>query len=371
MFRKHIPQLDGLRALAIALVLLAHSAVGFDRFLIFRLLDKYGSLGVQLFFVLSGFLITRILLQSKTEPHFFRNFFVRRGLRIYPLYYAVLAFIVFSGLVHQHGVHWWVYACYLSNIVDVHRVQPAPLGPVWSLAVEEQFYCVWPFVVWALNRRAVERLSMVTILIVTVLRLTLHWHPHNTMLQLDALAAGSLIACRSDQLARWRRPALAIACMMPFGVSLPEGFADGISQSIQVISSVAFLVLLLESKGRLASIFSAAFPRYIGKVSYGVYLLHSLVFAAFLRTATGNAVTRKGSLLEATLSLLFQYAIVIAVASGSFYVFERPFLALKRFFEAGSHTPPVDENESLDGLTTSLQQKSQGLHGELNLSNGR
>jgi peptidoglycan/LPS O-acetylase OafA/YrhL len=368
MLRKHIPQLDGLRALAVALVLVAHSAVGFDRFLIFGLLDKYGSLGVQIFFVLSGFLITRILLQSKTEPHFFRNFFVRRGLRIYPLYYAVLAFIVFSGIVHQHGVHWWVYACYLSNIVDVHRVQPAPLGPVWSLAVEEQFYCVWPFVVWALNRRAIERLSLVTIFIVTVLRLTLHLHPHNTLLQLDALAAGSLIACRSEQLARWRRPALVIACMMPIGMGLPEGVADSISQSIQVISSAAFLVLLIENRGRLASVFSAAFPRYIGKISYGIYLLHSLVFAAFLRTATGNAVTRKGSLLEATLFLLFQYAIVIAVASGSFYVYERPFLALKRCFEADSHTLPVDDNESLDGSTTSLEQKSEGLHGELNLS---
>ena len=151
MQRKHIPQLDGMRGLAVLLVLLAHSAIAFTRVPAMRWIEGYGNLGVQLFFVLSGFLITRILLDTKDTPHFFRNFFVRRALRIYPLYYALLGFVVFSGLVHQHGVRWWPYILYLSNIIYGAGREPSPLGPVWSLAVEEQFYLVWPFVVSVLR----------------------------------------------------------------------------------------------------------------------------------------------------------------------------------------------------------------------------
>jgi peptidoglycan/LPS O-acetylase OafA/YrhL len=102
--QKHIPQLDGLRGLAVLLVLVGHSAIAFTGVPAFDWIDGYTSLGVQLFFVLSGFLITRILLDAKDRPHYFRNFFARRSLRIYPLYYALLGFVMFSGIVRQHGV---------------------------------------------------------------------------------------------------------------------------------------------------------------------------------------------------------------------------------------------------------------------------
>src|SRR6201996_2853221 len=156
--RKHIPQLDGMRGLAILLVLLAHSTDVFTGVPFFRWIDGYGSLGVQLFFVLSGFLITRILLDTRDTPYYFRNFFAKRSLRIYPLYYALLIFVMFSGLVHQHGVRWWPYTLFLSNLVYGDTTQPAPLGPVWTLAVEEQFYIFWPVIVSFLPRRRLEQL---------------------------------------------------------------------------------------------------------------------------------------------------------------------------------------------------------------------
>ncbi len=227
LLKKNIPQLDGMRGLAVFLVLLAHSAIAFTRVPAFSWIDNYGSLGVQLFFVLSGFLITRILLETKDTPNFFRNFFVRRALRIYPLYYALLFFVMFSGVVHQHAVRWWPYIFYLSNIVYGHTVEPSPLAPVWSLAVEEQFYLVWPFVVSVISRRALERLCVAMIVGAICLRLTGALQFHNTLLQLDALGAGALIACRWDKIASWRPYAVlspvffrsASPCPSDFGIT--------------------------------------------------------------------------------------------------------------------------------------------------------
>jgi peptidoglycan/LPS O-acetylase OafA/YrhL len=331
--RKHIPQLDGMRGLAVVLVLLAHSATVFTRVPVFNWVDGYGNLGVQLFFVLSGFLITRILLDTKETPNFFRNFFVRRALRIYPLYYAVLLFVVFSGVVHQHGVRWWPYILYLSNIVYGNSTQPAPLGPVWSLAVEEQFYLVWPFVVAVLSRRGLERLCVTMLIGAIGLRLTGVLQFHNTLLQLDALAAGALIACRFDQIAAWRPYAWFAACLLPLGLSLPIGFWNNISQTIQVLAGAALLIVLMDNEVAISRVFRAPALRYLGKISYGVYLLHSLVFAVFFRSRFGISVIESGSAFAAVLCLLAEFAIALAIATLSFYFFESPLLRLKRYFE--------------------------------------
>lgn len=333
MERKHIPQLDGMRGLAIFLVLLAHSAIAFTHVSAFRWVENYGNLGVQLFFVLSGFLITRILLDTKDTPHFFRNFFVRRALRIYPLYYALLAFVVFSGLVHQHGVRWWPYILYLSNIIYGAGTEPSPLAPAWSLAVEEQFYLVWPFVVSVLSRRGLARLCVIIIVGAVGLRLTGVLQFHNTLLQLDSLAAGALVACRFDHIASWRSPASFVACLLPLGLSLPIGFWNNVSQTIQALGGAALLIVLLDDKVFISRVFRAPALRYLGKISYGVYLLNSVVFAAFLRSRIGISVIERGSFLAAIACLVVEFAIVLAIASASFYFFESPLLRLKRYFE--------------------------------------
>jgi peptidoglycan/LPS O-acetylase OafA/YrhL len=348
LHRKHIPQLDGLRGLAVLLVIVAHSANPFIRVPSFRWIDGYGSLGVQLFFVLSGFLITGILLDAKGSPHFFRNFFVRRALRIYPLYYALLGFVMFSGLVHQHGVHWWPYALYFSNLVYGHGIQPAPLAPVWSLAVEEQFYLLWPFIVSVLSRRSLERLCVVIIFAAISLRFSGILQLHNTLLQLDALAAGALVACRFEQIASWRPAARLMACLLPLGVSLPAGFSNNLSQTVQALSGAALLIVLLNDGAVLSPLFRAPALRYLGKISYGVYLIHSLIFAAFLRSKLGIQAVQGDSAMVAILCMIAEFAIVLGVASASFYFFESLFLKLKRYFEPAKPDQPVKTNENKD-----------------------
>jgi peptidoglycan/LPS O-acetylase OafA/YrhL len=300
-----------------------------------------------MFFVLSGFLITRILLDSKGAPHFFRNFFVRRALRIYPLYYALLAFVVFSGVVHQHGVHWWPYLLYLSNLVYGRGSQPSPLKPVWSLAVEEQFYLLWPFIVSVLSRRNFERLCVTIVVGAISLRFAGMLPFHNTLLQLDALAAGALVACRFEQIASWRPIARVVACLLPLGVSVPFAFWNSLSQTIQAFGSAALLIILLSPDAALSPVFRMPALRYLGKISYGVYLLHSLIFAAFLRSRLGS-VAHSGSAIAAILCIIGEFSIVLALATASFYFFENPFLRLKRYYEPERAGQPESTVSSKD-----------------------
>ena len=143
---KYIPQLDGLRGIAILIVLLAHldylPIFGSAKYL------KYGRTGVDLFFVLSGFLITGILLDTKEFPGYFKNFYARRALRIWPIYYAmlILFFSLLPAIFPHHSFHtdwnaWPYYATYTQNLF-YNFPHSTPLGPTWSLAVEEQYYMV-------------------------------------------------------------------------------------------------------------------------------------------------------------------------------------------------------------------------------------
>jgi len=333
----YIPQLDGLRAFAATLVLIQHSAIDFTGVRAFGLIEHYGMAGIQLFFVLSGFLITGILLDSKDDPRYFRNFFMRRGLRIYPLYFASVAMIMLGAAMMNRfaGVQWWIYLLYLSNLITSSGKPPAALGTMWSLAVEEQFYLVWPFFVRKMSARTIERVAVVVIVGVMVLRFLNVLAFHNTLLQLDALAAGALIACRRNQLSLVKRWAFVAACTFPLGLALPHGTLNEISREFQVLSAAGILIALLTATegSWVVKVFGNAGMRYVGRVSYGIYVLHSHVFNAFRATALHDRVVRSNSLWQASLCLLVEYAAVLVIASISFYAFERPFLRLKRYFE--------------------------------------
>jgi peptidoglycan/LPS O-acetylase OafA/YrhL len=223
--RGHLPGLDGMRGLAILLVLLFHfvgntvATNWIERAIVG--VSNYGSYGVELFFVLSGFLITGILYDARNKPHYFRNFYMRRLLRIFPLYYGVLALVFFIAplipllrgpmlnyLVDRQS--WaWLYAVniYIAKQGDWSF---SYLEHFWSLAIEEHFYLFWPLVVFLLatRPRTLIAVSLGTALCAMLARLTgslmgLSWWTTYvlTPFRLDGLALGAFLAVTAR--ARW------------------------------------------------------------------------------------------------------------------------------------------------------------------------
>lgn len=161
---KRLPPLDGLRGLAIVLVMFFHFGQGLNRQNLeqhaFRTLFDFGGSGVDLFFVLSGFLITGILLNSRHSDNYFSRFYMRRILRIFPLYcFSVLVVWLFVIPAEHPGVTADLRNKLIWNLgyVQNWRLDCVPhLGHYWSLAIEEQFYLIWPFVVWRFERQRVQ-----------------------------------------------------------------------------------------------------------------------------------------------------------------------------------------------------------------------
>ena len=205
-------ELDGVRGIAILMVLFYHgfasamliapySWSGFPAFV--ETLAGLGWIGVDIFFVLSGYLITGILLSSAGKPHYFRNFYARRALRILPLYYLVLIFV--AVLYRGAGDYVLLGVFYLSNFAPIFGVA-ALYGPLWSLSVEEHFYLMWPWLVSRLKMNGITMLA-VAICVVEPIARAVAFHrwptPESEFSNLglyswfhfDGLAAGALLAC--------------------------------------------------------------------------------------------------------------------------------------------------------------------------------
>ena len=231
---QRIPQLDAVRGIAILVVML-HNSGTFPR------LFAQGWMGVDLFFVLSGFLITGILLDTKQSESYFKNFYVRRCLRIWPLYYSALFFMFVlvpflrpseaSTVFAARSSPWWAYPLFLQNfLVPTPTAATGLLGVTWSLAVEEQFYLVWPWVIRFCSSTQVRRLAMVVICVSPALRFYLSLHHvdiySNPFCRLDALMAGALLAIvvRSEN---FYPATLLKRAWLVFFVAAPTGTNNG------------------------------------------------------------------------------------------------------------------------------------------------
>ncbi|HEV2112938.1 MAG TPA: acyltransferase [Terriglobales bacterium] len=365
--QRHIPQLDGLRAFAILPVLLTHSYRDYPS-LPFAWLGPAGWIGVDLFFVLSGFLITRILLQARGGAHYFRDFYARRGLRIWPLYYLVLGFM-FVLNPHWHWVEqaragsFWVFALYLQNFV-YGTAAPMPLAVTWSLAIEEHFYLLWPLLVARFERKALVRILVALIVAQTAFRLAMlprlgdsTW----TIYCVDELAYGALLACWLAQddssLSRWRPAAWAAAALVPLTVAmiskLPQNgfvFGHGVLNTLlgAGFAGVTALALTATPESWMMRVLGNGFLRHTGKISYGMYLYHAILFPVFQGSALHErllgislAVPRDVLMLAAELGMVY------VVSSLSWYGIEQPILRLKRFFE-GARGSSAAGSESKD-----------------------
>ncbi len=352
----HIRELDGLRGFAVGLVLVKHYWPNTGVLSAASPIAGLGWIGVDLFFVLSGFLITGILLDSFCNPHYYRRFYRRRAFRIFPLYYAFLSLMLVFLTFWHHGVYlqrlraewgsplWFVI--YLANFVSAYSgklVPFGPLGPVWSLQIEEQFYLLFPFVVRRLGAK-------LWILLIGIMAFGLAWRillffvaPENsaapyvgTLSRVDSLAAGGLAACviRSTEnrpglvakVVSWLTPLsicvlVAMYCIVGTEVGNPVTRTVGFS-----LNSLAFAALILwivERRNQWTTLpFRLGPIRWLGAISYGVYLLQLPVQSA-VKLMTGMPL---GSFERTAGESIVWLAATLSVAWLSWSFFEKPLL---------------------------------------------
>jgi peptidoglycan/LPS O-acetylase OafA/YrhL len=363
-----IKALDGIRGLAILIVLVHNTAwiaTGSDYLLlkVTAAITATGWTGVELFFVLSGFLITGILLDDRASPQPVRTFYIRRALRIMPVYYAVLfvAFVVvplvrdvpaYTAAVGEY--HWW-YWSFLSNWEGPFTDGVPGLSHLWSVAIEEQFYLLWPLAVLGLSVHGLARLCIALVVATPVLRYALvaSGLPSEaayefTVARWDALALGALLALAIRHPA-WRdeleheipRVALVsfVALIVLVGVEHGLQVADipvqVIGQSLVAMLSACFIFYALKGRsdiGRVVRRLTERAPlRILGKYSYAIYLLHSplhQVLAPLVSSQVnvGGAVSR---MLRLGVYLCSVAVLSVIGAMVSWRFIERPFLRLK------------------------------------------
>ncbi len=339
----YIPELQGLRGLAVLGVLFYHCHPRLEHTWLFKP-AMWGWAGVNLFFVLSGFLITSILIESREKPHYFKNFYARRVLRIWPVYVLILVFVYaeapwYIGLSVWDAVRtapWWAYVLFLQNMF--HIALPPALGPTWSLAIEEQYYFVWAPVVRFLGRPLLLATLLFAVLIASpVIRmLNLRWlTPTHTLIHLDGIALGSLLALGLYRLALSRRTwliaglsAFVLGAVAVFTVAAGNGFLDsalalafaGVVLTMLASSGARNPVNMLLRRGPLA---------YYGKISYGLYMTH---IATFIFFGWFDLKMDPYGIVGNLAIVAFRFLMATLVATALWYGFESRILKLKRYF---------------------------------------
>jgi peptidoglycan/LPS O-acetylase OafA/YrhL len=348
--KKKIPQLDAVRGIAVLLVLLHNTDVYPSLHL--HLISANGWMGVDLFFVLSGLFITGILLDTKESDGYFRNFYARRCLRIWPLYYSLLLFMfVIVPILRPSEGHavfearsspWWAYPIFIQNfLIPIPTQATGALAVTWSLAVEEQFYLVWPLVVRFCNEAQLRRIAIAVICISPALRFYLVRHQvniySNTFCRLDGLMAGALLAIviRSGSFVPSKlltRAWIALLVSAPLALGIETAFdTKWIVLSLTALASVSFIYLALFSTQKwLHSLLTNRFLVYSGTISYGIYLLQKIPLDA---AKTFHLDKHR------FLALPLTAAATYAMATLSWNLLEKPALRLKRFFEPRTGNP--------------------------------
>jgi len=380
------PALDGLRALAITLVFIAHFGGGSHggRFLQwFNRVRVFGGAGVCLFFVLSGFLITGILYDTRLGQHYFKNFYIRRSLRIFPIFYLVLALCVVLTPILHFQLQWGhiSFLFYLGNFFanenwslynltsPTHPALSISLSHFWTLFVEEQFYLIWPVAVFLMRDRVkLIRLSVAVILLVLLLRIGMVWFlPFRTAeqsvrllpTQADALVVGGAMALllRGPAAERWLRRSwvfflsgLAAFFLLAlwrgyFGFSDPYNMTIGLT--FINLASAGLIAMAIQNGSTVFRLFSLRPFRIIGKYSYGFYIYHDLFTSARIAFFVWCMAIFHSMLIAGLVYASSSYLITLLVAGLSYELYEKRFLAMKSRFQYEPREARSEESASM------------------------
>lgn len=339
---KYMPQLDGIRAIAVWCVFVAHWAGPTLGHLL-----PWGELGVDAFFVLSGYLITKILLGSR-DRHSFRDgmrlFYARRILRIFPIYFLLVAVLLAlpAAPVREHA--WW-YLLQCSNFLFLLKgAWNGITDHFWSLAVEEQFYLCWPFIVFLVPLKRLPWLIVGLIGLGTLSRVTMWFAGYDSfkvfpLCCVDFLGMGALIAYAAHY--QWRPfgrleshfGTIALGGLVGMlGIAAFRLMGRGniwtwLGEYICFLPMLGWLVWAAARgmRGWLGRLLEARFLRFSGRISYGLYLYH-MPIGVLLSESTGMATTGWAGFTACA-------GATYAVSMISWFVVERPLLELKRHYE--------------------------------------
>lgn len=369
---KHIIALDGVRGVAIIMVMIYHFTIPFQNSPdkseagnIIGTIFQFGWIGVDLFFVLSGFLITSILIQTRESPKYFKNFFIRRILRIFPLYFGFLILLLIilpnlseglaesSKVMRQESFWFWTYLVNL-RVAYLGGFGSFQGGYMWSLALEEQFYLLWPLVVYLVRKKLVV-LCMAIIILAAVSRIFLLENGMSptslyvfTLTHLDSILMGSILGAlySSNKIGSSE---IYFKVLFLLGVSgfifvlLSDNkfvyYSDYVSKTglLSVAFIFAYFVLISITRSQDDFIFlilSNRFLRYTGKISYGLYLFHQPIGVFVERKIynLGGWGFVESDFVPMALIVSMSASLSYIVASISYSFYEVKFLKLKKYF---------------------------------------
>jgi peptidoglycan/LPS O-acetylase OafA/YrhL len=357
---RRLPELDGIRALAILAVLATHffatdataqaggALHGVAKTL--YLVAGHGWLGVDLFFVLSGFLITGILLDTREKATYFRDFWLRRALRILPLVFTVVT--ILAVIYRPHWLYVLMAFFFSVDLAQLFGLGNRAMGPMWSLAVEEQFYLLWPFLVLWLPRRVFAWVTLAVIIAEPLLRMTFQGALDLPWFRVDGLAMGAFIAVWARSTAFSPRAtlyacaaALVLASLLLFAElhAHVQTFGLRITEADLIFGALVAATLALPGHRLFAPLRSRT-ARFVAETSFCVYLIHIPLFDLVQHLGVGKGAANPFAAVALQAALAIPLTFGLAALSRTYL--ELPFQRLKNRFAPNTSPAPSTERAS-------------------------